>query len=396
MSQTYLIRPGDNLWSISRENNTSVTELLKANPQINDPALIHPGERLTLPQDSFERTSPPSNRYTTVPPSAPALPSSELESNRENFYRVTAGDSLSQIARKNNLTLRQLLQANPQITTPNLIRPGQWLKIPHEHLASTPIVSTNPASTAAPLLEGHRGPSVTKLQNQLRQLGYSISIDGIFGPQTKEIVRSFQQSRGLIPDGVVGPETTRELNHLSLHPSPINSNQPSESTRGHELEVFPISGGQFNIGYDSNWSNFNSATAHHNSDYSLTATNASHPNGHLGVDIFGPRGAEVVSPVTGIAVSVRRNTSIGGNSVTIRRGNHYYYHAHLDSIPNSLRAGSPISAGTAIGTLGNTGSAQGTEPHLHFSIYQGANGYNSGTINPYPALKRALVNHSPS
>jgi LysM repeat protein len=45
-------------------------------------------------------------------------------------YTVKKGDTLSSIAKKYGLTLQQLLEANPQIKNPNLIKVGQVIKIP--------------------------------------------------------------------------------------------------------------------------------------------------------------------------------------------------------------------------------------------------------------------------
>ena len=76
--------------------------------------------------------------------------------------------------------------------------------------------------------------------------------------------------------------------------------------------------------------------------------------------------------------------SVGGNRVTIKRGNWDFYYAHMNSV--SVRVGQSLKAGDRVGTLGKTGAAQGTEPHLHFSIYAGDN-YNAG-INPFPYAKK--------
>ena len=55
------------------------------------------------------------------------------------------------------------------------------------------------------------GDDVRAVQRALQRSGYSISIDGIFGPGTARAVKQFQASRGLVADGVVGPQTRAKL-----------------------------------------------------------------------------------------------------------------------------------------------------------------------------------------
>lgn len=45
-------------------------------------------------------------------------------------YKVKSGDTLSQIAKKNGMSLKALLGANPSIKNANKIRVGQSIKIP--------------------------------------------------------------------------------------------------------------------------------------------------------------------------------------------------------------------------------------------------------------------------
>lgn len=55
--------------------------------------------------------------------------------------------------------------------------------------------------------QGDSGDAVRAVQGQLGARGYSVTVDGAFGPGTESAVRSFQSAQGLITDGVVGPNT---------------------------------------------------------------------------------------------------------------------------------------------------------------------------------------------
>ena len=64
------------------------------------------------------------------------------------------------------------------------------------------------------LSRGDRGKEVLDVQTRLRGQGFELGregVDGFFGPSTELAVRSFQQQRGLLVDGLVGANTWREL-----------------------------------------------------------------------------------------------------------------------------------------------------------------------------------------
>lgn len=56
---------------------------------------------------------------------------------------------------------------------------------------------------------GDTGDDVKRIQRVFarnKELGPE-DVDGVFGPQTEQVVKGFQQSNGLVADGVVGPIT---------------------------------------------------------------------------------------------------------------------------------------------------------------------------------------------
>lgn len=79
-------------------------------------------------------------------------------------------------------------------------------------LADATVVPTAPSApqpAAAPvtLREGAQGQPVRALQARLTGHGIRTEIDGVFGPATRAAVIRFQQTHGLVADGVVGPQT---------------------------------------------------------------------------------------------------------------------------------------------------------------------------------------------
>ena len=60
--------------------------------------------------------------------------------------------------------------------------------------------------------KGQKGASVLLLQGILHKLGYDITdVDGIFGGETFDAVKSFQSDMGLDDDGVVGKNSANAI-----------------------------------------------------------------------------------------------------------------------------------------------------------------------------------------
>jgi peptidoglycan LD-endopeptidase LytH len=99
---------------------------------------------------------------------------------------------------------------------------------------------------------------------------------------------------------------------------------------------------------------------------------------HHGVDVFAPRGTPVLAVSDGVVTRVG-DQRLGGNVVWVRdeeREINQYY-AHLDT--QSVEVGARVRAGDTLGTVGNTGNARTTPPHLHFGLYQ----RGEGPVDPW-------------
>ena len=99
---------------------------------------------------------------------------------------------------------------------------------------------------------------------------------------------------------------------------------------------------------------------------------------HHGVDIFARRHSPVIAPTKAYVRSVR-DDKVGGLNVwledTERRM--YIYFAHLQTI--DVEPFTDVESGQQIGTVGNTGNARTTPPHLHFAIYY----QGQGAVDPF-------------
>ena len=63
---------------------------------------------------------------------------------------------------------------------------------------------------------GDAGDNVKEWQTLLNYQGYNIVVDGHFGIATDAATRKFQISKGLKPDGIVGPKTIKSANNQAV------------------------------------------------------------------------------------------------------------------------------------------------------------------------------------
>jgi len=102
---------------------------------------------------------------------------------------------------------------------------------------------------------------------------------------------------------------------------------------------------------------------------------------HEGIDIFAPRGTPVIAAEAGQVMRVG-DTPRGGKNVWVGGDQRSFYYAHLDSI--AVSPGDHVIRGQVLGTVGNTGNAVTTNPHLHFGIYK----FAQGAVDPLPLVGR--------
>lgn len=112
---------------------------------------------------------------------------------------------------------------------------------------------------------------------------------------------------------------------------------------------------------------------------------------HNAIDIMAPRGTPVVSAGDGLVEKLYFSRGGGGITAYVRSpdGNWLHYYAHLDAYAPGLQEGQRIRRGDPIGTVGISGNASPSGPHLHYAIYEmrpGERWWQGTPVNPYPLL----------
>ncbi len=120
----YTVAPGDSLNQIARRFKTTPDSIMALN-QMTSPDVLSVGQQLKIPGEA--------------PP----------ELGGYSSYTVQSGDTLSSIARTYNISVADLQKLNG-ITNPDLVTPGQVLKVPGIVAASTPAPAATAGATVAP------------------------------------------------------------------------------------------------------------------------------------------------------------------------------------------------------------------------------------------------------
>lgn len=243
-------------------------------------------------------------------------------------YKVREGDTLARVAKRTGVSVDALVKAN-RIANPNLVRAGQVLTIPKvgEPAPATPM-PLPPLPSPYLVVGSGRAHHVAAGQTLA-------AISRLYGTTVTDLVQA---------NGLKNPNLIREGTDLQVPGPPW---------------VCPVQGPHQ---FTDSWGQPREGGRR-----------------HLGVDIFAARGTSVVASVGGTVE----------HSIGVVAGNGYYlkgddgityYGAHLDT----LGAPGRVERGAVLGTVGSTGNAKGTTPHLHFEIKPGG----GPSVNPYPTVAK--------
>jgi murein DD-endopeptidase MepM/ murein hydrolase activator NlpD len=259
----------------------------------------------------------------------PVKPGAPAKAARASEYTLRTGDTLSRVARQLGVSTATLAEANG-IADPNRVRAGQVLNVPKvgepEPAAARPLP---PLPSPVVVVGGGSRHLVSEGENLAR-------IAARYGTTVAELARA---------NKLKNPNLIREGSELQVPGPPW---------------LCPVQGPHQ---FADSWG-------------------APRPGGrrHLGIDVFAVRGTPVVANVSGILEHAEGATA--GLAYYLQGDDGYtYYGAHLDAL---AAARGRVERGARIGTVGSTGNARGTTPHLHFEIKPGG----GAPVNPLPSLER--------
>ncbi|MCR5184258.1 MAG: LysM peptidoglycan-binding domain-containing protein [Opitutales bacterium] len=121
--KVYVVVRGDSLWSIAKNNGTTINALCERN-NISRNTTLREGRKLVIPPKTEKKDG------------ASAENAAKATDPNAKVYVVKAGDALSKIAQAHGVTTKELMAAN-NIKNANNIRIGQKLTIPSKEAPKT-------------------------------------------------------------------------------------------------------------------------------------------------------------------------------------------------------------------------------------------------------------------
>ncbi|MHA0857083.1 LysM peptidoglycan-binding domain-containing protein [Paenibacillus sp. CMAA1364] len=106
----HMVKKGDTLYNISGKYGIPLEKLIVANPQLADPNKLNIGDKVKIPSKSV--VTPPKPEDTI------------------HRHVVKQGDSLWKISKAWGVSLKEMIDANPQLKNPNALLVGEVVNIP--------------------------------------------------------------------------------------------------------------------------------------------------------------------------------------------------------------------------------------------------------------------------
>ncbi|HEY9645521.1 MAG TPA: LysM peptidoglycan-binding domain-containing protein [Chroococcidiopsis sp.] len=207
-SATYRVKPGDTLGAIALNYDIPQDQLAYVN-RLADPNQLQVDQVLTVPQYAPLLPEPVESTPETIVPVQPA------SSAAPTTHRVARGETVAEIARRNNVPLESLIALN-RLDNPNFILVGQMLRIPASAASQT--LSTTPTTAV------DNAPIAVALDSATSRSAASHSVASQLMPeQPSTVVPALTQ----LPDAVAVPTVPMAADRSSLVSSAVTPEVPT-------------------------------------------------------------------------------------------------------------------------------------------------------------------------
>jgi murein DD-endopeptidase MepM/ murein hydrolase activator NlpD len=383
--ETISVRPGDTLYSLSRQHGVSVNEIKTANGMTSDS--LQPGQSLRMPGSSkgryaSETARPPRENYETIAvrPVQQAA-AAEAPSDWNRSYTVRPGDSMYAIAREHGVKLSEL-ERNNGITDSRKVKPGTTLKVPGSDEAQTVADASAPGEAySAPSPHTDTAPVVA--ENTARPEHHSAPERGVvrLGEQAPAEASSSVAHAPTTPAAPSTPQTPTMLNGTGLA-GPGAPSQPQQPQRVAAIDT----GTATDAVAPSAPQNSTSVAGFSKLRWPVSGRVVTgfgpRPDGthNDGVNLAVPMGTDVHAAESGVVAYAGDELKGYGNLVLVRHDNGWVTaYAHADEI--LVKRGDQIKRGQVIAKAGRSGDVD--QPQVHFELRQGQK-----PVDPTPFMDR--------
>ena len=216
-SLTHKVIAGETLYRIARDYGVTVQQILDANKGLSADA-IQTGQTLTIPSAAFPKAQPVVQKPTV----------------RTEYkeYKVKKKDTPYSLAKANNITVDELMEANPELKADGYkLKKGNVIKIPVKVVSAKPHytgLSSVRVAVVLPML-GERMENTRSLEfyrgllmgvEQLKERGLNVSVSAYNEPGPDASVAQLMNNiAASSPDLVIGPVYPQHFADVASHTS---------------------------------------------------------------------------------------------------------------------------------------------------------------------------------
>ena len=133
----HMVKSGDTLYELSKKYGVPLQKIIDANPQISDPNQLTVGQKVKIPAEPIQ-----------------------VPNNDQIIHKhvVKQGDSLWKLSKAWGVTLKDMIDANPQLKNPNALLVGEVVNIPKVGGVTAESVDGNANAKTIPGNKTYTGP----------------------------------------------------------------------------------------------------------------------------------------------------------------------------------------------------------------------------------------------